>query len=316
MDFQEFRLAAIYTVHGVLSDIWDSVERDPEFSFARVDLKGKHALLVDVYAEKHFGKTLARYHGGRFSHIKLLGEERLADPHLDLTGEKGIYVLIDALDGTDLLERRLSSWCSAAIFFEPSGEPGRRILGAFVGLPNKDIYYSTSDRPGVFVRPAGRQSERPVRGTTGATSLLEASLCFYGQKLDNLRSIYESGFLDALKERIATNEGAPKSGTRIYNLAGIPMMMKMIDHRVSEAHGIDAVFDLRGQRAHDVVPGAYLVRRSGATVCHLDGRDCEDQGLEELLLRPAAPETRLRYFAAATRQLADELCSLLSSEAS
>ena len=93
--------------------------------------------------------------------------------------------------------------------------------------------------------------------------------------------------------------------TRIYNLAGMPMMMKMFDSG-DGLRRIDAVFDVCGQQPHDMVAGAYIAAKGGATLFDLHGKPIN---IEQSLLRPA--KERVRYVLAATRPLAEELCSCL-----
>ena len=77
----------------------------------------KPALRIDVNAEDELAARLHDYHSGKFAYIEYFGEESLDDPHLDLTGRSGTFALADAVDGTDLVERGLSNWCTAVVFF-------------------------------------------------------------------------------------------------------------------------------------------------------------------------------------------------------
>jgi hypothetical protein len=111
---------------------------------------------------------------------------------------------------------------------------------------------------------------------------------------------------------------------RIYNLAGIPMLVKLTDHQVKNAKNIDVVFDIHGQNPHDVVPGAYLAKKAGATVRQfiieedkvtkekkVRAEDISYATLEESLIQPAAPTSRLKYFVTSTKELADQIEPLL-----
>ncbi|TDA25606.1 MAG: hypothetical protein DSO00_08510, partial [Archaeoglobi archaeon] len=72
--------------------------------------------------------------------------------------------------------------------------------------------------------------------------------------LDYISSVNE-------KQVKKTNE---EIGFRIYNLAGNPVMVKLVDHRIKDARGIDAVIEIKGQKPHDMAPGAYIALKGGA----------------------------------------------------
>ena len=61
------------------------------------------------------------------------------------------------------------------------------------------------------------------------------------------------------------------------NLGGNPMMVKVADGN------LHAVFELLGQKPHDVVPGAFIARAAGAVVRDLKG---EDLNLANTLMTP------------------------------
>jgi hypothetical protein len=141
-----------------------------------------------------------------------------------------------------------------------------------------------------------------VNGPTAITAIEQASVCFYGQKPPNL--------IDTASRALCSSTGpAP---FRIYTLAGIPMMMKLIDHRVQidGVRGIDAVFDVKGQKPHDVVPGAFIAIKGGATMTDLSGVPINEVTLEQSLKKPASEDSELRYVLAAT----DKLCRALQRQ--
>lgn len=292
----------------------------PEEAFRETEIDGKKMLAVDALAEAQFKVAL----GDRCYYVQATGEESLgkkvsADKALDLRGKEGIHALVDMIDGTDLLERGLSNWCSAGCFFRPMGDSGTQILASFVRVTSGEFYYSTSAMEHVMIKPSPRRDPVPVAGCSAVTSLKDASVCFYGQKAENLGSIF--GELD--ENNVAANsllhyvKQEKLRNFRIYNLAGIPMILKVIDHRIKTASNIDAVFDLRGQQPHDVIPAAYLALKAKATVRKLwvDGAqepksaDMTPEDLEEALLRPTL--SRLQYIIASTKELADEMTPLL-----
>lgn len=300
----------VHATRSVLFDVVDAVTNDPETALEpdRLGKRRKKALRIDAYAEDTYKRVLRRYHRGAFADIDFFGEESLRNPELDLSDHGGIVVLVDAIDGTDLLERGLSNWCCASIFFKPSAEEGRRILAAFVGLPDGTVYYATADHRKPLVTRGRTMGAGPVCGVSRRRGLAQASIYFYGQKLKNFRSVTHDGFAQRLSD---VCEGTKEDRLRIYNLAGTPMMARMTDHRVREANGIDAVFDVFGQQPHDVVPGAYIAKKAGAIIRDLDGGDISFVKLEELLLRPA--KLRLQYVLAVTSTLAAQITECIRS---
>jgi len=290
--------AALSTLSIVHRMIRDSAHFDSNAAFETVKIgkREKIALVVDILAERLAAVELWRRLRGLDPLI--LGEESLRDESLDLSEETRLVALLDMVDGTDLLERGLGNWCSAATFYLPAE---RQILGAFVAVPEGYIYFWTVDTPvpQKFNIKSGRTE--PISGPSDVRVVSEASIAFYGQKMVNFCSC--AGELAHEQNRNLLAKGL---ATRIYNLAGIPMMMKVVDG--SGHKRIDAVFELLGQNPHDVVPGAVIVQGAGATVLGLDGASLD---LVSALLRPSDPSRRLRYVLAATPELGAELLECL-----
>ena len=339
VDIKNVGLIAIKTV---IRQIRDDVTRDPGTMLSRVILSnGKPALRIDVDAEDTFERELHTRQHRRLRNVKFYGEERLDNPNLDLGKESGICALVDTVDGTDLLERGLGNWCSAAVFFEPSAKPRLKILGAFVAVPSSntyttdrhsDIYYSIADDKRVYVSSTKNiNSNRAVHGPSQVRSLKKASICFYGQKVEKLTSVFRQGgnpkematlfgYPIALPKAVVSRGNTVKEPSmRIYTLAGIPMMVKLTDHMAKKANHIDVVFDICGQNPHDVVPGAYLAMKAGAQVRRfviernertgkqrVIARRMAIEDLEESLMRPAAKASQLRYLITSTGQLASQ----------
>jgi fructose-1,6-bisphosphatase/inositol monophosphatase family enzyme len=156
-----------------------------------------------------------------------------------------------------------------------------------------------------------RQVASPVAGCSQVEEIEDASVCFYGQKIENFLSLPECFGKNLLSlNRRKVKKANEKIPFRIYNIAGIPMMMKMADHRVGKAHGIDVVFDLEGQKPHDVVPGAFIAKKAGAVLKDLGDKEITFGQLEDLLLRPAS--TELRYVLAATEKLSSRMIRALT----
>ena len=291
--------AALSTLGIVHRAIRDSALYDHEGAFETVKIgrREKPALGVDVLAELLAKMELGR----RLKALKplILGEESLRDENLDLTKETRIVALLDMLDGSDLHERGLGNWCSAAAFFIPAE---RQILGAFVAVPEGYIYFWTLDTPLSMKLDLRSGKTEPMSGPSEVRTMAEMSVCFYGQKVVNFCSCAKE-FAHERNRQLQT-KGV---GTRIYNLAGIPAMMKVVD--TTGHKRIDAVFELLGQQPHDVVPGAVIAQHAGGTVLGLDGAPLD---LVSALLRPSDPSRRLRYVLAATPELAEQLLKCLS----
>lgn len=303
--------------------------------------KVKKELAIDSTAQASFTVDLHK----RFSQIIVCGEEDFDDESLDLSKPEWkdkIFAIVDMVDGSDLLERGLSNWCSAITFFEPQADPGKRILAAFVGMPDGELYYSANNSKDVFVETNEKESRHYVKKTLPhllsiherylQKELKNASVAYYGQKVSSLFSIinYNSTngietLLDyvykaeveqntKIKAKINTNIELNFEDTpidfRIYTLNGIPMVVKLIDYRVKEIRKIDAIFNIKGQRPHDVVPGVYLALKAGAIVRNLKTRqDMTIEDLENALMQPA--KSKLIYVIASNRKLAMDIERLL-----
>jgi len=219
---------------------------------------------------------------------------------------------VDALDGSDLAERGLSNWCSAAVFFEPS-RSADRIRAAVVGIPPNHVYFATADDPQVRVyRNLPKLNgttlaetvyeSHPVTGLPPVRLLANASIYFYGQKVENFVTVAQRPLWQKVSNETYKN-------LRVYNLGGIPMLVRMCDHQVKRARGVDAVIELKGQMPHDAVPGLFFAVKAGATVLSLAADDFGSPltlpKLEQLLFAPRTPA--VKYLAATSQQLADEL---------
>jgi hypothetical protein len=226
--------------------------------------------------------------------------------------DHGTFVLIDTLDGSDLYERAMGNWCAAATFFTPENPPGRQIRAAIVGLPDGTVYVAGDEEcPAVEVVISEDGKTRDLRGKSNVQKLIDASICFYGQKIRNLLlTAQKPGWQSILNDvqKIESETKKKRVVPRVYNLAGIPMMMKLIDRPTEGTLGVDIVMDLLGQQAHDVVPGAFIAKRAGAMVVDLEGNEISFQRLEEAIrIETENPgKGRLKYIIASTPALADE----------
>ncbi len=291
--------AAIHTIQTVQQQVDEDIATDPVSAFEplAIGTRGKPLLAIDLVAERNAARELHRALAS-YS-LLVLGEESLRDQDLDLTTEQRLVVLVDMIDGTDLLERSLSNWCSALVFYYP---PQRQILAAFVGLPHDAIYFATNESsyPRKY-RYHGGPAMLRVSGPSAVKTIEDSSLAFYGQKPSNLSSVVDSGLFAYLAHlHHVHSETRRELKTRVYNIAGNPIAMKLIDG----PSRVDAVFDLHGQAPHDIVPGAFIAQKAGASFCDLNGRPID---LNQILLRPADRKARLRYILASTQQLSVQL---------
>jgi fructose-1,6-bisphosphatase/inositol monophosphatase family enzyme len=234
------------------------------------------------------------------SQIYIYGEEASRTPESFQPTNK-IVALVDAIDGTDLVARGFSNWCSAFAFFNPKE---KRILATVVGHSSGEIYYASSN--GAFKRNLDGTIRKLKRSPDEMLEVAEASICFYGQKPHNLLTVVKDEPSAAFLEKLATfryrmREQKEKLPFRLYNFGGNPMMVKIPERAV------DAVFELSGQKAHDVIPGAYIATQAGAILIDLQGKEID---LAQALL---TPNKKLKYILAATTALSQELRGLLVS---
>jgi hypothetical protein len=308
--------AGVFAIRQTLRRIIREFEDDPNTAVRQtIDVETKkRAIDVDLIADREFATQFRHYDGGRYAGVIVTGEERPGEAGLD-EGPFGTYVLVDALDGSDLAERGLANWCSAVVFFDVAPSSAK-IRAAVVGMPPNHIYFATDEDPRVRVyrnlpdlegrvlANLGLEAE-VVTGLPPERALSDASLYFYGQKVARLVEV-------ARRSLLAEGRNVEYENLRIYNLGGIPMLVRMCDHQVKRARGVDAVFELSGQRLYDVVPGLFFALKLGATVLDLSrpqATPIEVADLEEALLR--AQGVQLRYLAAAHERLANELFPIL-----
>jgi fructose-1,6-bisphosphatase/inositol monophosphatase family enzyme len=267
----------------------------------------KYLLQIDYWADDAASSMLSATLGNS---LIIRGEESSLEKVAD--GER-YAVLLDMVDGTDLLQRNLGNWCSAMVFFNPAKE---EITCALIGTPHREVYCMTASNPKTYVRLLteipDQFVERPVHvqksATTAAKSLNNASVAFYGQKASSFLSIYrQKRFFEALgriEETSQKHKGTTKEPLfRIYNLAGNPMMMQVIEGN------IDAVIECKGQLCHDVVPGFAIALCAGAHIIDLDTK--KPMTLQSIGRALRNPSARFRYVLASNATLARSLAALL-----
>ncbi len=308
--------AGVFAIRQTLRRIIREFEDDPNTAVRQtIDAETKKkAIDVDLIADREFATQFRHYDGGRYASVVVTGEERPGEA-VPVSGTVGTYVVVDALDGSDLAERSLANWCSAAVFFDVASSSAK-IRAAVVGLPPNHVYFATDDDPRVRVYRDLPDLEGQVlanltleadevTGLPPERALSDASLYFYGQKVERLLGVAQRPLLPAVCNEEFEN-------LRIYNLGGIPMLVRMCDHQVKRARGVDAVFELDGQKPYDVVPGLFFALKLGATVLDLSRPHPTPIGVEDLekaLLGSGG--VQLQYLAAAHERLADELFPLL-----
>lgn len=283
----------------------------PEVAFKTYFVKTKKGLkplaAVDLLAERLFMNRI----GAKFGKdtVGIWGEEFL-DEGIDLRSEMRICILIDMIDGTDLLRRNFSNWCSAIVVFNPEIV---EIEGAFVALPSDSLYFATKTSPAskVLLRESKADRPMPLKGPAKERDLKHAGVCLYGQKaasfLELLAINRREKFIEWLKEIAKSDEAF-----RFYNLAGNPMMVRLAEGTV------DVVFDLKGQAPHDVVPGAFIAMKSEAVLGKIteEGQIIKDEfSLSDLAVKLLQPgDSKICYALTANRNILKEMSQLFSPE--
>ncbi len=236
-------------------------------------IPGKTQLYVDYLAQKALSEALTPFLKECGYTVIVIGEENWSK-YKDLKDVDAI-ILVDPIDGTDLFAKDLSNWCCALVIYNEKKD----ILGAFVGMPNQTVYFSTHKHNKVWkISDSDINKNQPATLVTCARhddiQLSENTIAWYGQKLKTLFSLTDHKKLSAKLREIAETEARAKKDQhqnekfRILNIAGNPMFIKMIDNHCS----VGAVIELRGQLPHDVIPGAYLAQKAGAFLTDLNGK--------------------------------------------
>lgn len=323
--------SSIRTIRRVQHFIRKQVDSDPvdAFSPVRIGTRQKAAIAIDRDAQREAKKSFERaLH--TFNPL-VIGEESPHEPQAPKPDKhSGLVILVDMIDGTDLLERGLSNWCSAVVMYTKRDG----ILASFVGIPEDGVYFATyADRHAFKYR--NNSEPIAVHKPTGATrmpkwgglsfdvdaldlddararllsvrvpqsmpsdkqkSLEQASVCVNTQKRGHVEALAEVGprVLNWLRQ-----SGKAADQFRFYDLSGNPMLARLAEGRV------DVVLTLKGSAPHDFVPGAFIARRAGASIMTLT-RGARTLDLNRAVWRPAT-----QYVAARTLTLASEIRQLL-----
>jgi hypothetical protein len=326
--------AAIDAMQSVRRSVEVSIKngRGIEHStFQAADGTWKDMLQVDKEAENICATHLLETLGGQ-GELLVLGEETLwklptnldlscqkvyvqapNDPKVEGGAEKRITAILDMIDGSDLLERRLGNWCSAMVFLDPRRP---KILfslvqdstGVIYGADESSTFLITPDRkPGDTLPPLEGVEIREIlkaepnsRGKRPRAQTGQIAVCYYNQKVSHFQSTTPLGLADWL----TTLPEEEQNRFRIYTLAGNPMMVRM-----ANSENIHAVFEHIGQYPHDVVPGAYIALRAGGHMCDFEGAPILEEVLAKLLLNPSGP--RIKYVLASTDAVAIDIAGAL-----
>ena len=257
--------------------------------------KPKDILFIDELAEEAC-KEFLESHLERIGHkdeLRVLGEEMLWMNDYDLSNEDRYVAILDMIDGSDLLERGLSNWCSAMTFFDPR-EP--RLLFSFVQMSDDKIYLAHSE--GAFL-VNGRQGMVALLGPA-PVSLDSAGICFYGQQVRHFTAVSDS-FRTWLQNISGRNN---KCRLRLYNLAGNPMMVKLANRE-----GIHIVFEHLGQFPHDAVPGLHIGIKAGAKAVNDTQQLIDEEALAGALRFPS--RGRIKYVLAPSTRMARQVGRVL-----
>lgn len=279
---------------------------DPhENAFEEVEINGKSMTWIDLCAERDTQRRL--YTEFDRSNLKVIGEETIMrEGDTDISDLKRNVVVLDMIDGTDLLEKSLGNWCSAIVILDPT-EP--KIIGSFVALSDC-VYYTTENTNGVYKCSIENRFDPnnsvniivdetvSIDGVNQGISLRDASICTYGQKGSSLAGIFER--CDC-SDRIQWLRDEARN-LRFYDLAGNPMMAKVADR------DLDLVFEVNGQQPHDVAPGAHIAIEAGASLINIETGEEVSSG--ELAALTSRPSERLTYVLAASKSLGEEFCDV------
>ncbi len=314
----------IKTLRDIHSSITEIRSNNEQLALKKVtNPHGKKLLTIDDFAETAFKNAVTKVCGDS---VVVTGEESLPRSGVDYTDSQKIHLLCDIIDGTDLFVRGLSNWCSAFVAFEPSR---RRIISSHVFVVDRGVdtlYTATEGADGVerteyqtFLTVIDNKQYYSVEDVTITESiehfrifepqinrdLADAGLFTYGQKLKNFGVMSEFLLNNKVSEHLSGLEDV-----RFYNLAGNPMMCRILEGKA------DVVFDLAGQAAHDVIPGAFIALKGKAVMYELPElkggqvKSVKPDDLVEYLYRPCSGDTRIRYVIASHDALAKEFLEL------
>ncbi|MDR3548543.1 MAG: hypothetical protein P4M11_09835 [Candidatus Pacebacteria bacterium] len=228
----ETAIEAVQEAHRSVSSVLMSLATSPQSvadDFARIQkLRGsdsrKGMLGLDHTAETACRK---RFLSKFKENLQFVGEESLSS--FARWNDERYCVLVDMVDGTDLLEMGLNLWCSAIIIFD---RLDRRIIGSVIGLPSGEVFHAQEGENGANIRVDDR--DYSVSGCSDVTKLQDARICFYGQKLDRLFALAENA---KFREKFNSFDERERDVIRVYNFAGNPMLAKLTNRPKGDDDG-------------------------------------------------------------------------------
>ena len=283
-------------IQSVIQYLKLSAYSDPARTFEPLTCNstGKKMLFIDKAAEKMLVSILNKIFSDCYE-VAIYGEESLELSPPIKKGDIGrfspkstekvkLVFLLDAVDGTDLYVKNLGNWCTAVLVYT---DKEKKILGSFVGLPSGTVYFSTDDIHGV--------AKKPIEGDITAVPTIntrlnckDITLAWYGQKANKFLSLARHKKFLAFIQSQRTD-----SNFRILNIGGIPLMIRLIDGLVP----INVMVELYGQQPHDMIAGAYLVKKAGAILTDLKGNTLDfTRYLDDLKVE------RLKYILATSKK--------------
>lgn len=292
-------------IQTIIEFLKKSASEDPYANFESVesDLNRKKMLIIDKATEIRLGKELKAIYGDKYE-VKVHGEESFGQEE-SKTGDIGrfkkrkkerkkITCLLDPIDGTDLYVKKLGNWCTVVLIYTEK----KKILGSFIGLPSGTVYFSTNDINGV-----AKVSKKGIEAVSkNPVTFPGVTFSWYGQKINNFLSIAEhKKFLKFInKEKDKDKENS----FRILNISGNPLMLQMIDSEVP----VNVIVELCGQHPHDMIPGAYLAKKVGATLTDLKGKPIK---FEKHLGKPN--NSNIKYILANSKELHAKFLKIFKS---
>ena len=233
---------------------------------------------MDLVAEWEVAEGLTRRL--RKHHPIVIGEESLRDGFKPDHHHRGHTVLVDAVDGTRLLEHGWSDWCSAVTVFNSAS---REIICAVVMLANGVCYFASSERTGKCRRIGRSLDYGEISGASLETSRSAATIAFYGYRPSRLETIWNG--LATLRTDLSNYRDTTSN---VFIVGGNPALVRMIDGY----RRIDAVIEPFGQALHDLLPGAYICGQAGATLIRSSRASTELWGTN--LIKPRYQGGRVR----------------------
>lgn len=299
------------------SFIEEGIRNKPRIFLRKMSFEdtGKPLYGCDLFAEDFFIEDIKSKFGAL---VLVNGEETLGADVAPIAEKSRIHILCDVIDGSDLLVRGFSNWCTAAVVFDTED---KAIISSFIYVRcdrRDDLYVASEESTNVILwqdetvtvdDKTGKTRQKSFRNSeivrvNNSKSLRDASICYYGQKTNRIVSL--CNFLGSPEVRAAFED---MPNVRWYNMAGNPMMCRMIDGSV------DLIFELHGQKLHDVIPGAYIALKAGAIMYDLRTKPIRENRKIFLLdlitvLLESEEDIRLNYILAANEEIAGEFLEI------